>query len=107
MIRDWRCLCVKPLRKVRQDIRSSPLIADPAATALRERIKALELEAEKIELAHLVHWSENLSLQAVSAVQASIARNLVTLLAEEQADLALVVQACLKQYHYNLYHHQN
>ncbi|MDT2022464.1 TIGR02444 family protein [Methylocella sp. CPCC 101449] len=47
---DWRRETVAPLRAVRRVLRTPPAAIDAAqAEALRERIKAVELEAERLE----------------------------------------------------------
>ena len=46
----WRDLTVIPLRSVRRALKSPPaLVAAPAAEAFRNRIKAVELEAERLQ----------------------------------------------------------
>ena len=50
----WRQDVVRPLRALRRRLKFGPSPApDPATAALREKIKAAELEAERIELARL------------------------------------------------------
>jgi len=49
-VRDWRSEVVEPLRAVRRHMKPDPR---PDAQALRERLKAAELEAECIELGML------------------------------------------------------
>ncbi len=47
---DWRDGVVVPLRVLRRTLKAgTPLIAGDAATAFRDRIKALELEAERLQ----------------------------------------------------------
>jgi uncharacterized protein (TIGR02444 family) len=46
----WRDAVVAPLRALRRGLRTPPSLGDPAAVeALRERVKAVELEAERLE----------------------------------------------------------
>jgi uncharacterized protein (TIGR02444 family) len=46
----WREMTVVPLRKVRRELKSPPaLVASGAAEAFRTRIKAVELEAERLQ----------------------------------------------------------
>jgi len=52
-VRTWHETSVRPLRKVRQDIKPMPAMADPAVKALREDIAKSELRAEQIEQAML------------------------------------------------------
>ncbi|MDX5393069.1 MAG: TIGR02444 family protein [Caulobacteraceae bacterium] len=52
--RAWDSAAVRPLRQVRRALKQSPPGADPgAAEALRARVKATELEAERLLLAAL------------------------------------------------------
>lgn len=49
-IAPWRDLTVIPLRNVRRGLKSPPaLVAAPTAEAFRNRIKAVELEAERLQ----------------------------------------------------------
>jgi uncharacterized protein (TIGR02444 family) len=53
-VRDWHAEIVRPLRSVRRRLKSGPPPAPDAATeALRTRLKAIEIDAERIELAAL------------------------------------------------------
>jgi uncharacterized protein (TIGR02444 family) len=57
LMRDWRGEVIQPLRRVRTRMKSGPSPAPSAATeSLRNRIKAAELEAERIALAVLFAW---------------------------------------------------
>jgi uncharacterized protein (TIGR02444 family) len=49
-IAPWRSLTVIPLRHVRRGLKAPPaLVAAPAAESFRNRIKAVELEAERLQ----------------------------------------------------------
>jgi uncharacterized protein (TIGR02444 family) len=49
-IAPWRDLTVIPLRNIRRGLKSPPgLVAPPTAEAFRNRIKAVELEAERLQ----------------------------------------------------------
>lgn len=48
---DWREEAVRPLRRARRHLK--PLEGDPAVAALRAKIKACELEAERLQQARL------------------------------------------------------
>ncbi len=49
-IAPWRDLTVIPMRRMRRALKSPPgLVAPPAAEAFRNRIKAVELEAERLQ----------------------------------------------------------
>ena len=52
--RPWRDAAVLPLRELRKWLKHQGVAPGPAAAALRERIKACELEAEAIQQALLV-----------------------------------------------------
>lgn len=54
-VTDWRETVVKPLRAVRRTLKGR---AEAAVVALRDRIKADELEAEKLEQAMLFAFAE-------------------------------------------------
>jgi hypothetical protein len=53
-VRNWHAEIVRPLRGVRRRLKSGPLpTPDGASEAFRSRIKSIEIEAERIELAAL------------------------------------------------------
>lgn len=57
LVHAWRTEILQPLRRVRIALKSGPPPApSPATEALRNRIKAAELEAEQIEIALLADW---------------------------------------------------
>ena len=63
----WQRDVVGPLRAVRTSLKDGPPPAPNAATAaLRERVKAIELEAEMIELDELASLADHLDLRASS-----------------------------------------
>ena len=74
-IRAWREQVVWPLRQVRTTLRSGPAPAPDASTSrLREAIKKLELEAERIEQAQLADWVREVAPPvAATAVLAPVA----------------------------------
>lgn len=53
-VRAWHREVVRPLRAVRRF--EKPLAGDAAVAAHRDRVKELELDAERIELGLLVRW---------------------------------------------------
>ena len=64
----WQRDVVGPLRAVRTRLKDGPPPAPNAATAaLRERVKAIELDAEMIELDELAIVADHLDLRASSA----------------------------------------
>jgi uncharacterized protein (TIGR02444 family) len=57
LVTDWRTEIVRPLRQLRTRLKSGPPPAPTSATdALRNRVKAIEIEAERIELDMLADW---------------------------------------------------
>ncbi|WP_216366781.1 TIGR02444 family protein [Halovulum dunhuangense] len=80
-IAPWRDEVVRPLRAVRQRMKTGPAPAPDAATeALRTKVKAAELGAERIELDLL----ETLAMQDMDSLPRAadaVARNLETALA--------------------------
>jgi uncharacterized protein (TIGR02444 family) len=53
-VQDWRTEIVRPLRGVRRRLKTDPpLVPDAASEALRAGIKAIEMEAERLQLARL------------------------------------------------------
>jgi uncharacterized protein (TIGR02444 family) len=58
-IAPWRDEVIQPLRSLRRRVKSGPFPAPSSSTeALRDRIKAAEVQAEQIELAVLSRWLE-------------------------------------------------
>jgi len=56
-IRAWRDEVVHPLRQLRTRLKSGPPPApDPQTTALREGVKQLELDAERVQQDRLAQW---------------------------------------------------
>jgi uncharacterized protein (TIGR02444 family) len=80
----WDREMVRPLRRLRTRLKSGPSPAPSASTAeLRDKIKAIELEAERIELATLADWLDDREAVApepskssgASAVLSTVARH--------------------------------
>jgi uncharacterized protein (TIGR02444 family) len=56
-IAPWRDEVIRPLRSIRRRMKGGPAPAPgPATEALRDHIKAAEIQAEQIELAVLAQW---------------------------------------------------
>ena len=70
-VAQWRDTAVRPLRAVRRGLK--PLSADrPEIAAFRSRVQAIEIEAERLEIAMLHAWSAALPAgKAGSAAAAS------------------------------------
>jgi len=51
----WRKAAVLPLREIRQALKPAAQ-ADPRVHRLREKLKSVELEAERLQLAQLCAW---------------------------------------------------
>jgi uncharacterized protein (TIGR02444 family) len=69
----WREATVMPLRAVRRILKTSPgLVAPPSAEAFRNRIKAVELEAERLQQEAMYELAQTAPLgqEAPSAEQA-------------------------------------
>jgi uncharacterized protein (TIGR02444 family) len=61
--RGWARVVVAPLRRVRRALKGgAALVADDAVEPFRAKIKAIELEAERLEQEALYHLAENPSL---------------------------------------------
>jgi uncharacterized protein (TIGR02444 family) len=73
-VRDWRDSTIKPLRSIRRDLKTPPdLVAAPLAEAFRTRIKAVELEAERLqqEAMYALALASPFGLEASSALEAA------------------------------------
>lgn len=92
----WRCAAVRPLRAIRSALRHEKPLADQAGIdRLRDQIKALELQAEKLqqfELARLVQALEA-APGAVPAIDAS-ASNAPMKAAETNLDVYQTMLGC-------------
>jgi uncharacterized protein (TIGR02444 family) len=83
VIAPWRSGVVKPLRKMRREIKPAAS-QDSAIADYRSKIKSIEIEAEQIEIAMLVQAVDKRELTGVSgkAIQpAPIARTVETVVA--------------------------
>jgi uncharacterized protein (TIGR02444 family) len=71
LVRDWRSEVVQVLRRARTRLKAGPAPAPSSATeALRNRVKATELEAEQIELAVLADWLDRQPPRPANAADA-------------------------------------
>lgn len=102
IVRDWQAEIVRPLRSVRRRLKTGPAPA-PSATseALRARLKAVEIEAERIELATLEAHAAKRHTRGSSPGEASL-QNLITAVCHfgggELSDEALeLIQAVAKR----------
>ncbi len=60
-IGEWRRMTVVPLREVRRALKSPPaLVEGPVAEAFRSKIKAVELEAERLQQEAMYRMSQTL-----------------------------------------------
>ena len=84
-VRAWRAEVVRPLRAVRRF--EKPLAGDAAVAAHRDRVKFLELDAERIELGLLVRW---LSESGSSRKTTGVADNARRLLQESGIEAAAI-----------------
>jgi uncharacterized protein (TIGR02444 family) len=78
-IAPWRTTTVIPLREVRRALKSPPaLVAGPTAEAYRNRIKAVELEAERLQQEAMYDLVRGSPLGAEAASTDAAARANVT-----------------------------
>ena len=69
-IRAWRDEVVHPLRQLRTRLKSGPPPApDPQTTALREGVKQLELDAERVQQDRLAQWVAAQTGQRASGIE--------------------------------------
>jgi uncharacterized protein (TIGR02444 family) len=98
-VRPWRDAAVLPLRELRVWLKSQQVAPSAAAEALRERIKASELEAEAIQQALLI---ATIAVPEGSGEAVVTAGNLtryfevlgIAPAADDTADLADVLRGC-------------
>jgi uncharacterized protein (TIGR02444 family) len=83
-VRKWQNDIIQPVRKVRKTLKAFATLASPVASsaaALREQIKRLELEAERIEQSMLEDWGvEHLRACQRGEAAVAITENVRTLL---------------------------
>ncbi|MCX7314750.1 MAG: TIGR02444 family protein [Hyphomicrobiales bacterium] len=78
LIGAWRDMAVVPIRNVRRALKSPPPVMTPeAAESLRTRIKAVELEAERLQQEALYELAQTSRLGQPSASPAKAARTSV------------------------------
>ena len=94
-VRPWREQAVLPLRQVRTALKTSPAMVRPEVAALRERIKAEELAAERIELGMLVEWGERLVRSNARPEEGLFAGNLAACLPAGAGPAAAVADGAL------------
>ncbi len=75
----WRDMAVVPVRNVRRALKTPPDVMPPAAAeSLRSRIKAVELEAERLQQEALYQLAQSSRLGRPSASSARAARDSVS-----------------------------
>ena len=75
MIGGWREIAVVPIRNIRRALKSPPPVMPPeAAEGLRTRIKAVELEAERLQQEALYDLARSAGLGQAAASPAEAAR---------------------------------
>ena len=96
MIAPWHQDVVRTLRRVRQRLKTGPAPApSPATDALREGVKKVEMESEKLELLTLAAFGAAWAPGADAAVEANLAEMFSTLTGARQdaPGLATIAQA--------------
>jgi uncharacterized protein (TIGR02444 family) len=72
----WRRMTVMPLREIRRALRSPPALVEAAtAEAFRTRIKAVELEAERLQQEAMYQMARSLTLGRPAASPQDAARD--------------------------------
>jgi uncharacterized protein (TIGR02444 family) len=75
----WREIAVAPIRNVRRALKSPPAVMEPAAAeGLRTRIKAVELEAERLQQEALYGLAQSSRLGRPSPSKAEAARDSIS-----------------------------
>jgi uncharacterized protein (TIGR02444 family) len=75
----WREIAVAPIRNVRRALKSPPPVMEPAAAeGLRTRIKAVELEAERLQQEALYGLAQSSRLGRPSPSKAGAARDSIS-----------------------------
>jgi uncharacterized protein (TIGR02444 family) len=103
-VEQWQRVVVTPLRAIRRQLKSGPAPAPtPTTTALRDKIKQVELDAEMIELAELAELAAHLDGPAAEGDAAERASAAMTVVvrdtsrrepsAEERAAIDVVARA--------------
>ncbi len=76
-VRDWRNLTVVPIRDTRRKLKGARTIVDPAAQEVfRNKVKAVELDAERLQQAALFAFTQGGSLGRKAEPQAAARGNL-------------------------------
>jgi uncharacterized protein (TIGR02444 family) len=103
-VAQWQTEVVGPLRALRKRLKDGPPPApSPTTAALRDRVKALELDAEMVELDELARFADGLDTPAApgsGSERASAAMNIVLHVStrrepsgEERAAIAVIANA--------------
>lgn len=87
LTRPWRDSVVAPLRGLRQGWRDAAR-DDPELAALRERVKALELEAERVLLQRLAHCADDWPADVAGDATDAVVRTWLEALAGDAASSA-------------------
>lgn len=94
LVFDWRQRAILPLRRLRVDLRTAgATMPDAARATLRERVKALELGAERTQTAMIAAW---LSAHPPAPGDAEAGLALILDPAQVAEPLALIRQAALE-----------
>jgi uncharacterized protein (TIGR02444 family) len=73
---DWRSAVVEPLRELRRRLKGgAPLVDAATAAAFRDRVKALELEAERLQQEGLYAMMDGLAVEEAASAEAAARAN--------------------------------
>lgn len=83
----WHDTAVRPIRAVRENIKTLPEMAHDEVQALRKQVAASELRAEQIEQALLFDWSQTLPVRESDSPAHDLVRsNIETFLKRHRGD---------------------
>jgi uncharacterized protein (TIGR02444 family) len=75
-VRDWRNLTIIPIREVRRRLKGAPTLVEPGTQeVLRTKVKAIELEAERLQQEALYAFSQSGPLGRQTAPSAAVRGN--------------------------------
>jgi len=71
-VRDWRNLTIVPIRDVRRKLKGAATLVDPGAQeAFRNKVKTVELEAERLQQEAMCTMAAGMTSEAAPSVEAA------------------------------------